>query len=125
MLDKLQKYISGEAWKLFATMLIILIAGPEILLSMELIAFVNIIGADIFVILTFTSFFTFCIKPILQKVITFEENTNFCIPPMNMVNENPACLLFLIPHRTLFYAFIFLILPVMFIKLIILLLPLI
>lgn len=101
MSKKLIEKIPSKVWTVFAIIFIMMIVGPELLMGIELMALVNLMGADLFILLAFTSFYTLSLKPVFQKFIEFERESNFFIPSKKMIKENPNYLILLVPERTL------------------------
>ena len=50
MFIKIKRILSASAWKLVAIVLIVIVAGPELLLGMELMVLLEALGASTFVI---------------------------------------------------------------------------
>ncbi|MDO6427516.1 hypothetical protein Q4489_10845 [Thalassotalea sp. 1_MG-2023] len=91
--------VSKGIWKALAFLIVLLIAGPELMIGMELIALIEVLGASTFVIAYYAS-----IKVLLtnlkNKYLSFERYTVLFIPSWQQFRQMPSLCLHAIPHRT-------------------------
>jgi len=76
MLNKLKGYASKGLWRSLAIIIVVFVAGPEILISMELMALVEAMGASSFVLMYFSGLRLAC-KNTLNKLSKFEYDFLF------------------------------------------------
>ncbi|WP_197410264.1 MULTISPECIES: hypothetical protein [unclassified Colwellia] len=106
MLDWIKKITSKGIWYLLAVLITACLAGPEILISMELMVLIEILGASTFVLMyvtglklflanAFNSFF----KPVLFPIYKIIQQLDpyFFVPSYNNVKKFPALLCHSIP----------------------------
>lgn len=100
MLTKIRALLSKGIWQILAMLLVMVIAGPELLLSMELMALIEVLGASTFVLMYLSG-----IKLLLDKAMTkfqqFEQYSIWFIPSYQSLKQMPELVLHVIPERTL------------------------
>jgi len=107
MKQRLDKLIN-KVWHLMAVVIVFLVAGPEILIGMELMALIEILGASTFVMLYFSGVKLVFAKA-WQKFNQFESYSTFFIPPFKDIKTMPALILHAVPERTFVITFFMLI----------------
>lgn len=100
MLTKIKALLSKGIWQILAMLLVMVIAGPELLLGMELMALIEVLGASTFVLMYLSG-----IKLLLNKAMTkfqqFEQYSIWFIPSYQSLKQMPELVLHVIPERTL------------------------
>lgn len=91
--------ISKGIWKALALLIVLLIAGPELMIGMELMAIIEVVGASTFVIAYFTGLKLLIIK-IKKRYLTFEKYSVLFLPTWQHFKAMPSLCLHAIPHRT-------------------------
>lgn len=99
MFDKLQKTIKKGGWYALAMIIVMVAAGPEIMLSMELMAMVELLGASTFVLAYWSGVKLFLAKPI-ACFKRFESRSMFFIPTKSVLKQMPSMIIHAIPERT-------------------------
>jgi len=112
MLNWIKKTMSKGIWHSLAVIIVVLIAGPEVIMSMELMAMVELLGASTFVLMYLSG-----LKLLLSKAITkfkqFESYSIFFIPSLDTLKQMPFLAVHAIPERTAalcFFGFLYLVL---------------
>ena len=105
MLNRLKEILSKTSWYTFACVIVLLIAGPEIMLSMELMALVEALGASTFVLM-YLSGIKLAISKYWNKFKDFESHSAFFIPPVSILKKMPSLAIHAIPDRTTVIAFL-------------------
>jgi hypothetical protein len=77
-----------------------LLAGPEILVSMELMAMVEVLGASTFVLIYFSGL-KLIISNVWNKYKNFERYSVFFFPTLPVLKQMPSMIIHAIPERTL------------------------
>ncbi|WP_286269485.1 hypothetical protein [Thalassotalea hakodatensis] len=90
----------GEGiWKSLAFIIVLLLAGPELIIGMELMALIEVVGASTFVIAYLTGLKLLMIK-IKKRYLTFEKYSVLFLPTWQYFKAMPSLCLHAIPHRT-------------------------
>ncbi|WP_286235108.1 hypothetical protein [Thalassotalea sediminis] len=92
--------LKSTFWKSLAIVIVLLIAGPELLISMELMALVELIGASTFVIAYLSGIKLFLVS-CQRKFINFERYSVMFIPSWRQIKSMPGLALHMPPERTL------------------------
>ncbi|MBB1431088.1 hypothetical protein [Pseudoalteromonas sp. SG43-4] len=106
MFDWIKKIISKGIWYSLAILVVAFAAGPEILISMELMVLVEFLGASTFVLMyvsglklflakAYNSFFKPVLFPIYKKLQQLDPY--FFVPSYNNVKKFPSLLCHSIP----------------------------
>lgn len=98
MFSSIKNQLTQGFWKIAATVIVLLLAGPEILISMELMAMVEVLGASTFVIAYFSAFKLYFEKP-LNWIKRFEVYSFFFIPSKMHLKAMPSLIIHAIPER--------------------------
>lgn len=108
MLDWIKKSMSKGIWHSTAVIIVVLVAGPEIMMSMELMAMVELLGASTFVLMYLSGLKLFFSK-LVAKYKKFERYSVFFIPSLTTLKQMPSLAFHAIPVRTFsicFFGFI-------------------
>lgn len=105
MLNWLKNTLSKSIWHTLAMIIIMLVAGPEIMISMELMAIVEVLGASTFVAMYFSGLKLF-ICNCWDKFKTFESHSFFFIPSFDALKQMPSLFIHAIPERTIVIAYL-------------------
>ncbi|MDA8621944.1 hypothetical protein N9L48_04775 [Psychrosphaera sp.] len=105
MLSRLKEILSKTGWYTFACVIVLLIAGPEIMLSMELMALVEALGASTFVLM-YLSGIKLIASKYWNKFNEFESHSAFFLPPMSILKKMPSLVVHAIPDRTVVIGFL-------------------
>ena len=76
-----------------------LLAGPELIVSIEMMALVEVLGASTFVMMYFAGFKLFLSK-MWDKYKSFENYSIFFIPTISVLKQMPSMIIHAIPERT-------------------------
>ena len=98
MLKKVMFKLTQSIWSMAAILIVILVAGPEIMISMELMALVEVLGASTFVIAYFSGVLLYFEKP-LNFIKKFESYSYLFIPTKDQLKEMPSLIIHAIPQR--------------------------
>ncbi|MGB1261368.1 MAG: hypothetical protein ACPG52_00540 [Cognaticolwellia sp.] len=104
MLDWVKKTMSKGIWHSLAVIIVVLVAGPEIMMSMELMAVVELLGASTFVFMYISGLKLFFAKASV-KYKKFEHYSVFFIPSLSALKQMPSLAFHAIPERTFIIAF--------------------
>jgi small-conductance mechanosensitive channel len=102
--DRVKKLLSKGIWQLLAALIVFALAGPEIMLGMELMAMVELLGASTFVLMYASALKLFFAKPI-AKYKHFERYSVLFIPSFSQLKQMPSLAYHLIPERSLIMCF--------------------
>lgn len=101
----LKSKLSAGLWSVLAAIIVFLIAGPEIMISMELYAMVETLGASTFVLAYFAGLKLYLKKP-YEKLREFEHTSAFFVPTVSAIKQMPAILIHAVPERLFTAAFV-------------------
>ena len=121
MFERLKKTMSKGIWHSLAVIIVMLIAGPEIMVSMELMAMVELLGASTFVLMYVSGLKLFFTK-VLLKYKKFERHSVLFIPSLSNLKQMPSLALHAIPERTFsicFFGFIIVCMSYIYIRMLI------
>ncbi|WP_448556681.1 hypothetical protein [Thalassotalea montiporae] len=106
MFEQLKHKIVNAGWKGIAVVIALFIAGPEIMIGMELMATIEVLGAS-----TFTLAYWSGVKLLVNKpysvVVKFEQYSNFFIPTLTSIKIMPQLILHAIPERLAMLSYLF------------------
>jgi len=108
MLNWLKNKASKSVWHTLAVLIVVLVAGPEVMISIELMAMVELVGASTFVLLYVSGVRTF-FSNVFNKFKAFESYSVFFIPTLESLKQMPFLALHAIPERSATISFICLI----------------
>ena len=110
MFNWIKKTISKGGWHSLAVIIVMLIAGPEIMMSMELMAMVELLGASTFVLM-YVSGLRLVFSKAINKFKKFESYSIFFIPSFDAIKQMPLLAIHAIPERSAaicFFGFMYL-----------------
>ncbi|AOW78615.1 hypothetical protein A3Q34_18295 [Colwellia sp. PAMC 20917] len=116
MLNWLKEKCSKSVWHTLAMVIVILLAGPEVMISMELMALVELLGASTFVLL-YVSGVKMFFANVVNKFKAFESYSVLFIPTLESLKQMPFLMLHAIPERStsiLFISFVTLTIPLIY-----------
>jgi len=99
MFDWLKTIMSKGIWYLLAALIAAIVAGPEIIISMEFMALVELFGASTFVLMYVSGLKLFLSK-VFNKLKKFESCSIFFIPSLDSFKKMPTLAIHVIPERT-------------------------
>ena len=105
MWTKIKTQLSKGFWSTLATIIVLMVAGPEIMLGMELMAMVELLGASTFVLAYFYGF-KLWLEKAGQSLRKFESHSVFFIPTLNTLKQMPEMILHAVPERILVMSFL-------------------
>lgn len=105
MFNWINKVMSKSIWYLLAALIAALVAGPEIIISMELMVLVEFLGASTFVLM-YVSGLKLFLSNLTNKLNKFESGSTFFIPSLNALKQMPVLAIHAIPERTANIGFI-------------------
>ena len=105
MFDRIKKTMSKGFWHSLALIIVVLIAGPEVMLTMELMAMVELLGASTFVLM-YVSGLKLLLSKAFNKFKRFESYSIFFIPSFDSLKQMPQLAIHAIPERTTVLCFI-------------------
>ena len=86
MFDKLKKAASKGVWHSLAVIIVMLLAGPEIMVSIELMAMIEVLGASTFVLMYLSGIKLFFLK-VWDKYKNFEKHSVFFFPTFPVLKK--------------------------------------
>ncbi|MUH73215.1 hypothetical protein [Psychrosphaera haliotis] len=105
MLNRLKTILSKASWYTLACIIVLLLAGPEIMVGMEVMALVEALGASTFVLMYLSGLKLFCSK-LWNKFKSFESYSTFYVPPLSTLKEMPSLVIHAVPERTAVISFL-------------------
>ena len=102
MFEWMKKITSKGVWYLLAALIAACVAGPEIIISMELMVLVELLGASTFV-LAYISGFKLFILNLFNGLKKFESRSIFFIPSLDTLKQMPVLAIHTIPERTVYH----------------------
>jgi len=99
MFDWIKKRMSKGIWYLLATLIASIVAGPEILISIELMGLIELFGASTFVLMYVSGLKLFFSNG-FNKFKKFESLSIFFIPSLDTLQKMPTLAIHAIPERT-------------------------
>ena len=98
MINWIKEKCSKGLWSTLAMIIVFMLAGPEIMIGMELVAIVELLGPSTFVIAYFAGVKLWFDKG-LQVVKKFESYSTFFIPTIDTLKQMPSMILHAVPER--------------------------
>lgn len=105
MFDWIKRKFSKGLWTSLAMIIVLVMAGPEIILSMELMALAEALGASTFVMVYLSGISLYFEKPI-RTFVQFESKGHFFVPTFDVLKKMPSILVHMLPERTLVFVFL-------------------
>lgn len=91
--------MSKGVWHALALILVMLLAGPEIVVSIELMAMLEVLGASTFVLMYLLGIKLF-ISKVWDKYKNFEKHSVFLFSNFSCFKKMPSRIVHSIPERT-------------------------
>lgn len=91
--------MSKGFWHALAVIIVMLLAGPEIMVSIELMAMVEVLGASTFVLI-YLSVIKLFFSKVWDKYKNFESHSVFFFPTLSVLKQMPSMIIHTIPDRT-------------------------
>ena len=104
MIARIKQIFQKGAWHVLALLIVMALAGPEILIGIELAGMIEALGAATFVMAYFNAFRFFAVD-CLSK-LKHVESSLFFVPTLNDMKEMPGMIFHLIPWYCLTSLFI-------------------
>ena len=110
-MDKLVNIAKKLTWRTLALLIVFAVAGPELIISMELMALVELMGASTFVLCYFSGLRLYLEKLIgllvslFLKFNKFESSPNFFLPTFKNTKLMPSLIVHAIPERAVVFVF--------------------
>ena len=98
MLHRLFSVARQGAWSAIAMLIIVAVAGPEVLISLELMALAEMVGASTFV-MAYVSGFMLYVSPCLKKLVDFERHSDWFYPSWTALKTMPSLVIHCLPER--------------------------
>jgi hypothetical protein len=105
VLKWLKEKSSKSVWHTLAIVIVFLVAGPEVMVSMELLALVELLGASTFVLL-YVSGVKLFFSNYFNKFKAFESYSVLFIPSMESLKQMPSLAFHAIPERAMVILFL-------------------
>lgn len=105
MLNWIKQKCSKGFWSTLAMVIVFMMAGPEIMIGMELMAMVELLGASTFVLAYFAGIQLWLHNGV-KAVSKFESPSMFFIPTRKTLKEMPSMILHAIPERITVMSFL-------------------
>jgi hypothetical protein len=106
--ERIKGLMSKGIWHSLAIIIVFLMAGPEIMMGMEVMALIEVLGASTFVLMYLTGVKLFLLK-VWKQYQKFECHSAFFVPPLVIFKQMPSLIVHAIPERTVvifFFGFI-------------------
>lgn len=87
-------------WSSLAMLIVIVMAGPAIVIGMELMALVEVMGASTFVLAYLAGLKLYLEKPV-KAMKKFESYGFFFVPTSKILKQMPSMAIHALPERTL------------------------
>lgn len=100
---KIIENLTKRWWRLLAVAIVVLVAGPEVLIYAEGMAILELIGAATFVFMYVVGFKLYFYNA-WNAFYRFENRYHFFLPSFSIVRESPGLLYYAIPRRSTIYA---------------------
>ncbi|WP_206486098.1 hypothetical protein [Thalassotalea sp. G2M2-11] len=97
--------MSKGVWHSLAVIIVALVAGPELMMSMELMAMIELLGASTFVLMYFSGVKLLFTK-LMVKYQKFERHSVLFVPSISALRQMPSLALHAIPERTVIIGFL-------------------
>lgn len=100
----LKSKLSNGIWSGLAAIIVLLMAGPEIAISIELFALVEVLGPSTFVLAYIAGFKLYLYKP-YSLLKRFEKHSCFFVPSLACLKKMPSLIIHAVPERVATLAF--------------------
>lgn len=105
MFERVRNFASKGVLQVIAVVIAFLLAGPEILIGIELMGLIEILGISTFFVAYFSGFKLF-VDQIAVMYRRIEVHTYWFMPTFDAVKTMPALLIHVVPERTTLTGFI-------------------
>lgn len=109
MFERIRSFASKGALQAFAAIVAFLVAGPEILISIELMGLIELLGISTFFV-AYASGFKLFVNTIVATYRRIEVHTYCFIPTFDTIKTMPSLAIHMVPERSTLTGFICLIL---------------
>ncbi|RZD22649.1 hypothetical protein [Pseudoalteromonas sp. MEBiC 03485] len=100
MFNKIRQLFANKLYKTIALVLVILIAGPELMMGYELMALLEFLGPSTFVLIHLAGLMLY-LERLKNAFMNFEKHS-LCYRPMTShIIEMPALIIHFLPERSL------------------------
>jgi hypothetical protein len=96
--------LKGGSIHILTCLLVVLLAGPEIVMAMELSALMEVMGASTFLLMHWYAFLAY-IEPAAKKFKEF-EGVQFFVPRLDDITSYPALVIHAVPGRSIALLFL-------------------
>lgn len=104
MFTRIKNSCKKGLWYSLAMAIALLMAGPEILVGMELMALIEVLGASTFVLMYFNGLKLYLSK-VLKHYRNFECYSIVFPPSLSSIKQMPSMLIHAFPERTIAIVF--------------------
>ncbi|WP_440056590.1 hypothetical protein ACSLBF_21010 (plasmid) [Pseudoalteromonas sp. T1lg65] len=103
LLSKLKDQCAQSFWHTSAMILVLFLAGTEIMVGVELMAMIELVGASTFV-LAYLAGAKLALTNVYQQLKKFEQHCVFFLPKFNVLMWMPSLAIHAIPERSVMMA---------------------
>jgi hypothetical protein len=114
MIEAIKKIISKGFLHFAALIIVAVVAGPELLISMQLMGMIEVLGVSAFVGMYLSGFKLFMASA-KSRYRRFESHSISFVPTFDALKKMPSLAMHLIPERSAIISFICLVLAMPFI----------
>ena len=104
MYQKFKSLLGNSVYKSIALVLVILLAGPELMIGYELMAIVEILGPTTFVLIHLVGIKLYFYK-FKQLFLRFESHSALFLPTFKQLKTMPTLRYYILPERTFVASF--------------------
>lgn len=108
MFNKIKKLFANKLYRSIALVLVILIAGPELMMGYELMALLEFLGPSTFVLIHLAGVKLYLIK-LKNAFMSFEKHSLCYRPKASYIIAMPALIIHYLPERSIVLGFLSLI----------------
>tara|TARA_B100000700_G_C14323982_1_gene525054 strand:- start:87 stop:446 length:360 start_codon:yes stop_codon:yes gene_type:complete len=108
MFNKIKKLFANKLYRSIALVLVILIAGPELMMGYELMALLEFLGPSTFVLIHLAGVKLYLIK-LKNAFMSFEKHSLCYRPKASHIIAMPALIIHYLPERSIVLGFLSLI----------------
>ncbi|MCF2902949.1 hypothetical protein L1267_21490 [Pseudoalteromonas sp. OFAV1] len=105
MLNKIKKLFANKLYRSIALVLVILIAGPELMMGYELMALLEFLGPSTFVLIHLAGVKLYLIK-LKNAFMSFEKHSLCYRPKASHIIAMPALIIHYLPERSIVLGFL-------------------
>ena len=108
MFNKIKQLFANQLYRLIALVLLILIAGPELMMGYELMALLEFLGPSTFVLIHLAGIKLYLVR-LKNAFMNFERHSLCYRPKASHIITMPALIIHYLPERSIVLGFISLI----------------